>query len=109
MFSICMQSKIARARQNDRAPSLPNSSSTNHINHLLPLCSMNRNHVIKFVVTKDQKQSIWLNAQASGYSTISGFMRALALNLDAGFMHKFNKLYEKIMGEDNGKNTGRIA
>ncbi len=62
---------------------------------------MKKNHVIKFVVTQDQKQQICINAQTSGYATISGFLRDLALNLDAGFMHKFNKLYEKMMGEEN--------
>ena len=62
---------------------------------------MNKNHVIKFVVTKDQKQQICINAQTSGYTTISSFLRALALNIDAGFIHKFNKLYEKMMGEEN--------
>ncbi|MDO8741181.1 MAG: hypothetical protein Q7J54_06435 [Candidatus Woesearchaeota archaeon] len=60
---------------------------------------MNKNHVIKFVVTKDQKQQIELNAQANGYTTLSGFIRTLALNHNTFFIDKFNKLYDKIMSE----------
>jgi len=60
---------------------------------------MNKNHVVKFVVTKDQKQRIQMNAEASGYATVSDFLRAIAVNARTDFFHRFNKLYERMMGE----------
>lgn len=61
---------------------------------------MPKNHVIKFHVTKDQKQIIEMNAQAGGYTTVSGYLRALALNHNAHFIRRFNKLYRKVMGDN---------
>lgn len=58
---------------------------------------MNKNHVIKFVVSKDQKQRIEANAHAAGYVTISRYLRDLSLNFDKGFLHRFNDLHDRLM------------
>ena len=41
---------------------------------------MAKNHIMKFVVSKEQRDRILDNARMSGYSTISDYLRTLALN-----------------------------
>lgn len=41
---------------------------------------MPKNHVVRFVVTRDQKEKILDNARRNGYFTISSYLRNLALN-----------------------------
>lgn len=41
---------------------------------------MPKNHIIKFVVSKEQKEKILNNARINGYVTISSYLRNLALN-----------------------------
>jgi len=54
-----------------------------------------KNEVIRFLVTKEQREQIRLRAQVNGYSTISAYLRELAMNTD--FLIKFNQLYRKLM------------
>ena len=41
---------------------------------------MEKNHIIKFAVTKDQKEKILNNARVNGYLTISAYARCLLIN-----------------------------
>ena len=41
---------------------------------------MAKNHIIKFVVSKEQKEKILNNARMNGYVTISSYARNLLLN-----------------------------
>ena len=59
---------------------------------------MPKNNVIKFVVTKEEKEQIKLRAKINGYKTMSAYVRAVAINND--FLIKFNQMYSKII--ENG-------
>ncbi len=59
---------------------------------------MAKNNVIRFVVTKEQKEQIKLRAKLNGYHTISAYMRELAANSD--FLIKFNQLYNRLMNDE---------
>jgi len=59
---------------------------------------MVKNNTIKFVVTKEQKEKIKLIAELNGYTTISAYLRELAINND--FLIKFNQLYDKVMNNE---------
>ena len=41
---------------------------------------MRKNHMIKFMVSKEQKEKILNNAKMNGYATISDYLRNLSLN-----------------------------
>ena len=69
--------------------------------------TMNKNHIIKLLLTKEQKERIEVNAQLCGYVTLSSYLRAVALNHDAGFMFRFNKLYDKIMEVDSNEQDAK--
>lgn len=62
---------------------------------------MPSNHLIKFVVTKDQKDMIKGKAENKGYKTISAYLRDIALNRSS-IEEKFLEMYEKVM-----KNEGQ--
>lgn len=61
---------------------------------------MAKNHIIKFVVSKDQKEKILFNARADGYTTISSYARNLLLNTNL-----IAKIYDTVKRIENGKNT----
>ena len=58
------------------------------------------NHTIMVRVSKSQHERVRNNAEAYGYKTISGYIRALALQHGLVFEDKINKIYQKITGEN---------
>ena len=57
---------------------------------------MTSNNVVKFLVTKTQKERILTNASIKGYKTVSGYIRDLALNRNQFFEDKLKEIIRKI-------------
>lgn len=75
------------------------------INQKNNMLGVAKNNVIKFRVTKEQKQQIQLRAELNGYIYISDYLRDLAINND--FLIKFNQMYNRLMKDETKtrKNT----
>ena len=59
------------------------------------------NHIIKFLVNKDQLERIRNNASIKGYKTVSAYLRDLALNRDIRFETMLIEIHKEVV--NNGK------
>ena len=57
---------------------------------------MVQNNLVKFLVTKEQKERILRNTEKKGYKTVSKYIRDLAL-ADSTFIEKINEMHRRIM------------
>ncbi len=57
---------------------------------------MRRNHTVKFMATKEEKEMVMRNAINSGFGKPGVFLRHLALNYNFNMEQKINQTYSKI-------------
>ena len=57
---------------------------------------MVQNNLVKFLVTKNQKEQILRNAERKGYNTVSKYIRDLAL-ADDNFIEKINEIHRRVV------------
>ena len=62
---------------------------------------MAQNNLIKFLVTSSQKEAIMRNAQRHGYTTLSKYMRDLAL-ANSNIIDKIDAIHRRIMHDETG-------
>jgi len=55
------------------------------------------NHVVKFLVNKDQRERIKNNASIKGYKTVSAYLRDLALNRDIRFETMLIEIHKEVV------------
>ena len=58
---------------------------------------MASNHIIKFLVNKDQLERIKNNASIKGYKTVSAYLRDLALNRDMRFEAMLIEIHREVV------------
>ncbi|MFC1775139.1 hypothetical protein ACFLZN_02385 [Nanoarchaeota archaeon] len=66
---------------------------------------MASNHVIKFAVTKKQKQKIIDDANKNGHLTISDYMRELTLRYELN--NQIKKIVKELTNENNKRRMDR--
>ena len=55
------------------------------------------NHIVKFLVTKDQLERIRTNASAKGHKTLSSYLRDVALNRGVFIEKLLLEIHNKVM------------
>ena len=63
---------------------------------------MSMNHTVKFLVTDEQFDTIKENAEERGFSTISHYLRHLALDVDLRFIKMLIEIHDKVMNNETG-------
>ena len=58
---------------------------------------MASNHVVKFLVNKDQLNRIKSNASTKGHKTISAYLRDLSLNRDTKFEEMLIEIHKEVV------------
>jgi hypothetical protein len=53
-----------------------------------------RNHLVKFKVSREEKERIRQTSSAYGYESVGAFLRHLSLTVD--YHEKLNAIYEKL-------------
>ena len=54
-------------------------------------------------LTKSQQERIKTDAETKGYSSISDYIRSLALEHDSAVIKKLDAIYENIVPKENGQ------
>ena len=63
------------------------------------------NHTIMVRVSKSQHERVRNNAEAYGYKTVSGYIRALALQHGLVFEDKINRIFNAVTQEKTTINS----
>ena len=63
---------------------------------------MAKNHILRIRVTKAQKERIRENAEAKGFTTISAYLRSLALGGDTLLERRILAIYNKLFEVEQG-------
>ena len=67
------------------------------------LVFMPKNHLVQVRFSKEQRQKAAINAEIKGYTSLSQYIRELAVNHDDSLTRKIFEIHKKLMKEEGAE------